>query len=116
MQLDDPTFEVSEITWPSPLQGTASAPGCNRRAPVAAVTGHSTRLMYPARKKSRWKPNRKALGSVYGVGGGLVGHFDARYVWGRYGGDLGSYEAGVASDSSGRRVGIIRGRTLIHEM
>ena len=72
--------------------------------------------MYSALKKSRWKPKRKALGSVYDAGGGLVGHFDASYIWGRYGGELGSYAAGVVSDSRDTRVGIIRGRTLIHDV
>ena len=72
--------------------------------------------MYPALKKSRWKPKRKALGSVYDAGGGLVGHFDGSYVWGRHGGDVGSYEAGVVSDYRGKRVGVVRGRTLIHDL
>jgi hypothetical protein len=72
--------------------------------------------MYPALKKSRWKPKRKALGSVYDLGGGLVGRFDASYVWGRYGGDYGSYEKGVVSDHRGKRVGMVRGRTLIHDL
>ena len=72
--------------------------------------------MYPARKKSRWKRTRKALGSVYDAGGGLIGHFNETYVWGRYGGEVGSYEAGVVSDYSGERIGEVRGRTLIHEL
>lgn len=72
--------------------------------------------MYPARKKSRWKPVRKPLGSVYDAGGGLIGHFDATHVWGRYGGEFGSYENGVVSDCSGERVGVVRQRTLIHEL
>ncbi len=72
--------------------------------------------MYPALKKSRWKPRLKALGSIYDAGGALLGHFDATYVWGRYGGDFGSYQAGVVSDNRGKRVGAVRGRTLIHDL
>ena len=72
--------------------------------------------MYPPRKKSRWKPARKALGSVYDAAGGLIGHFDASHVWGRYGGEFGSYGAGVVSDDHGERVGVVRQRTLIHKV
>ena len=72
--------------------------------------------MYPARKKSRLKPTRKALGSIYDASGSLIGHFDATHVWGRHGGEFGSYEAGVVSDRSGERVGVVRRGTLVHEL
>jgi len=72
--------------------------------------------MYPARKKSRWKEPRKALGSIYDAGGGLIGHFDARSVWGRYGGEFGAYAAGVAYDRNGDRVGVVKGATLLHDV
>jgi len=72
--------------------------------------------MYPARKKSRWKTTRKALGSIYDAGGRLIGHFDASFVWGRYGGDFGSYAGEVVSDHRDDRVGIVHQRTMIHDI
>jgi hypothetical protein len=73
------------------------------------------RQLYPARKQSRWKPKRKPLGSVYTAGGGLIGHFGARHVWGRYGGELGGYVANEVFDSNGVRIGVIKERALIHD-